>query len=193
MKHLVGHRAGALVSVTLLSLALLGCGPVQSGDDTEPSKQGLSTDAGTPPTQVSPSEAVSPDPRRRRGPAREAPNPDKEEAIRAGDLDAVVLEWKQGLRSEVTSFRVINSGTKSVGRFAIAIRFLDANGKRLKTEYVEVGREGIAGKSEKTFSVHISGPAGAESVEAEIVSDITSDRVQESMRMMQEEASGRKD
>jgi hypothetical protein len=77
-----------------------------------------------------------------------------------------------------------------VDGFAIAIRFLDTNGKRLKTEYFEVKRYegGVAGGSERTFSVHISGPAGTEDVEAEVVSDITLDQAKENMRMLQEDA-----
>jgi hypothetical protein len=191
MRYFFQLWTGALISGTLLSFALLSCSSGQSGNETEPSMSETSIAAETPPsTQAPPSEAVtSPTSRERPGPLPEPPNPDRDVALRNGDLKAAIVEWRGGgLQPEVTSIRVRNDGTNEVDGFAIAIRSFDANGKRLKTSYYEVRRhEGIAGRTERVFPVHVPLSADADSVEAEAV-DLIADQAQENLRMLQEEA-----
>ena len=190
MRLLIGLRAGALVSLTLVSLSLLRC--AQSGDDLEPAAEDSTPVIDTQSRPELSTPEARPDPRRNsRVPEPDAPNLyDPEAAIQAGDLEAVILESTGGgLRPEVTSIQVTNKGTKEVSGFAVAIRFLDANGKRLKTEYLKVDRyEVIRGGFPKTFPVHISGPAGTQEVKAEVISDIALDQAEESIRILKEDA-----
>lgn len=75
---------------------------------------------------------------------------------------------------EVTSFRLANTGDKSVSRFAIAFRFLDLNGTLLETRYIELHDLAMAvlkGRSSKVCHIPVRGPANAESVVAEVVVD----------------------